>query len=371
MVALPFLFSERFTLGVELELQIINPLTFDLFPRAKELMRLIQGGRFDGHIKPEITQSMIEINTSAHNSIIGIRDELENIKTFLGTCANKLNLLFSGGGTHPFQKWDYRKIFPSQRFRNLSKKYGYLAKQFTVFGMHVHIGCPDGDEAIYLTHALGRFVPHLIAMSASSPFSQGINTKFHCSRLNSISAFPLSGNIPYVTTWKAFCDYYDRMQKLTVIKSMKDFYWDIKPRPEFGTVEFRVCDTPLSTDTAVMLAGFIQTLSHYLLTEKPYVLSEALYDVYNHNRFQACRFGYDGEFIDPITKQQCLISEDLLVILEKLTPHACLLGTTDTIATLKNGVTKKQNDSLEILEKFKQVKSFSKLMQHQCKTLLT
>jgi len=98
----------------------------------------------------------------------------------------------AGGGSHPLHKWSERRIYPTERFKHLLEVYGYLTKQFTVFGQHVHIGCPDGDAAIYLTHMLSRYIPHFIALSASSPFQQGADTGFQSSRLNTVSAFPLS-----------------------------------------------------------------------------------------------------------------------------------------------------------------------------------
>jgi carboxylate-amine ligase len=109
-----------------------------------------------------------------------------------------MNVAIAGGGTHPFQKWSDRQIYPTERFLSVSEKYGFLAKQFTVFGQHVHVGCTSADDAIYLTHALIRYVPHVIALAASSPFYQGVDTAFDSSRLSVVNAFPLSGTMPLV-----------------------------------------------------------------------------------------------------------------------------------------------------------------------------
>src|SRR5690606_31979681 len=128
-----------------------------------------------------------------------------------------------------------------------------LAKQFTVFGQHIHVGCGSGDDAIYLVHALARYVPHFIALSASSPFSQGVDTAFDSSRLNAIAAFPLSGSMPFVQSWDELNAYVAKMYRFRIIGSMKDFYWDIRPKPEYGTIEIRVCDTPLTVERAAAL----------------------------------------------------------------------------------------------------------------------
>ena len=188
---------------------------------------------------------MIEIGTSIQREHAALRDELHDLCRQLSRGARKLNIGIGGGGTHAFQHWSEQQIYPTERFHYISELYGYLAKQFTVFGQHVHIGVPNGDDALWLLHALSRYVPHFIALSASSPFVQGVDTGFHSARLNSVFAFPLSGRAPFVLTWDEFGEYFEKMTSTGVVQSMKDFYWDIRPKPEFGTIELRVCDTPL------------------------------------------------------------------------------------------------------------------------------
>ncbi len=190
--------------------------------------------------------------------------------------------------------------------------YGYLAKQFTIFGQHVHIGCPDGDEAIYLTHMLSRYVPHFIALSASSPFQQGEDTAYQSSRLNTVSAFPLSGQMPFVHSWKEFLEYFEKMRGYGIVESMKDFYWDIRPKPEYGTVEIRVFDTPLTVERAAALAAYAQALARHLLADRPLAPSREVYLLYNYNRFQACRYGLGGTLIDPYGGEQRKLADDVL-----------------------------------------------------------
>jgi gamma-glutamyl:cysteine ligase YbdK (ATP-grasp superfamily) len=117
---------------------------------------------------------------------------------------------------------------------------------------------PDGDTAIYLTHIFSRYVPHFIALSVSSPFQQGEDTSYQSSRLNTVSAFPLSGQMPFVRSWGEFLEYFDKMRGYGIVEATKDFYWDIRPRPGYGTVEIRVFDTPLSVDRAAALAAYVQ-----------------------------------------------------------------------------------------------------------------
>jgi carboxylate-amine ligase len=321
-----FTVSEPLTMGVELELQLMDTLGFDLAPRAQDLLRELarHSGAWD--VKPEITRSMIEIGTSIQRGHEGLMAELHDLRAQMSRAARKLNVGIAGGGTHGFQHWSEQQIYPGERFGQISDLYGYLAKQFTVFGQHVHIGVPNGDDALWLLHALSRYVPHFIALSASSPYVQGQDTGFHSARLNSVFAFPLSGRAPFVLSWDDFGRYFDKMTSTGVVKSMKDFYWDIRPKPEFGTIELRVCDTPLTVDKAAALACYLQALCRWLREEKPLQPEEDDYLVYTFNRFQACRFGLEGEIVDPKTKQRHKLRDDIIRTLAKVDAHAVDLG---------------------------------------------
>jgi glutamate---cysteine ligase / carboxylate-amine ligase len=331
--------SQPLTLGVELELQLVDTHDFDLTPRAEDLLRELDGHGGQWDVKPEITRSMIEIGTSIQRSFVPLRDELHDLRTRMSRAARKLNIAIAGGGTHPYQHWRAQRIFPTERFHYISELYGYLAKQFTVFGQHVHVGVTNGDEALWLLHALSRYVPHFIALAASSPYVQGEDTGFHSARLNSVFAFPLSGRAPFVLTWEGFGQFFDKMTSTGVVQSMKDFYWDIRPKPEFGTIELRVCDTPLQVDKAAALACYLQSLCRHLREERPFEPAEDDYLVYTFNRFQACRFGLDGEIVDPKTKQRSKLRDDIIRTLARIEPHALDLQALDACNLIRESLT--------------------------------
>ncbi|HEU4458386.1 MAG TPA: YbdK family carboxylate-amine ligase [Methylibium sp.] len=330
--------SEPLTLGVELELQLLSTHDFDLAPQAEDLLRETTKHTGAWDIKPEITRSMIEIGSSIQRRHAPLQAELRDMRKQLAAAAKKLNIAIAGGGTHAYQHWSQQKIFPGERFHYISELYGYLAKQFTVFGQHVHVGCPDGDKALWLLHALSRYVPHFIALSASSPFVQGQDTGFDSARLNSVFAFPLSGRAPFVRSWEEFGSFFDKMTATGVVQSMKDFYWDIRPKPEFGTIELRVCDTPLSVDKAAALACYLQCLCRQLVEERPFEPTEDDYLVYTFNRFQACRFGLDGEIVDPKTKQRTRLRDDILRSIARLDEHALDLEALDATQALRESL---------------------------------
>lgn len=291
---LPFTASTPFTMGIELELQLVNRRNYNLASDAVDLLTWIEPRDLQNQIKLEVTLGMIELNSAIHTRVDYLIEELKGLRTALNNGAQYLNIDVSGGGAHPFQRWNEQRITPSKRFHHLHQKYGYLAKTFTVFGQHIHIGVPNGDDALYLTHAFSRFVPHFIALSAASPFYQGADTQFASSRSNVVRAFPLSGTAPTLSRWTDFEIYYDELLRMDIIGSMKDFYWDIRPKPEYGTVEIRVCDTPLTIERAAYLGCYAQLLARWILTERPFVITDDFYLLYQYNRFEASRYGLDG-----------------------------------------------------------------------------
>ncbi len=333
-----FATSQPLTIGVELELQLVGTHDFDLAPQADDLLRVLKNHSGEWDVKPEITRSMIEIGTSIQRQHATLLAELNDLRDQLVRGARRLNIGIAGGGTHAFQHWSEQQIYPGERFHYISELYGYLAKQFTVFGQHVHVGCEDGDRALWLLHALSRYVPHFIALSASSPFVQGVDTGFDSARLNSVFAFPLSGRAPFCLGWEEFGAYFDKMASTGVVQSMKDFYWDIRPKPEFGTIELRVCDTPLTVGKAAALACYLQCICRYLREERPFEPAEDDYLVYTFNRFQACRFGLDGEIVDPKSKQRVKLRDDIVRTLARVDEHALDLQALDASNLIRDSL---------------------------------
>jgi carboxylate-amine ligase len=343
--------SEPLTLGVELELQLLNTHDYDLAPYAADMLRLMHKIPLPGSVVPEMTNSMIEVSTGICHSSSEVLGQLTLIRDALVKCADKLNIAIAGGGTHPFQMWHERRIYDKPRFQELSQLYGYLSKQFTIFGQHVHIGCPSADAALVMLHRMSRYIPHCIALSASSPYVQGQDTQFDSARLNSVFAFPLSGRAPCVLTWDEFGQYFDKMTRTGVVKSMKDFYWDIRPKPEFGTIEIRVFDTPLSIERATALAGFVQSLAAWFLAEQPFVPAEDDYLVYTYNRFQACRFGLDAVYVDPATGEHMPLRDHLLHTLDRIAPHGERHGAAGALHLLRGEIEANCNDARWLRER--------------------
>jgi carboxylate-amine ligase len=329
-----FTASPALSIGVELELQLAQSHDLDLARDAAELLARLEKLKLPGAVKPEITESMIELNSAVHTRHAALAAELDAMRDAVVREAGMLNLRVCGGGAHPFHAWSDRRIFPTERFKHVLERYGYLAKQFTVFGQHIHVGCPNGDDAVYLVHMLTRYVPHFIALSAASPFYQGEDTSFQSSRLTAVNAFPLAGHMPFVRDWAEFIEYFEKMRAFGVVESMKDFYWDIRPKPEYGTVEIRVCDTPLTVARAAQLAAYAQALACWLLEERPRPAARAVYLVNSFNRFEAARYGLRGQLIDPFEEKKKPLAEDILDAIAGVMPQASALECAEPLARL-------------------------------------
>jgi glutamate---cysteine ligase / carboxylate-amine ligase len=337
--------SAHASIGIELELQLVRARDFDLARDAADLIERLEKRPLSGAVKPEITEGMIELNTSIHDHHAPLLAELRAMRDVVVEEAGILNLYVSGGGSHPFHDWTERRITPSERFNALFERYGYLAKQFTVFGQHAHVGCRDGDEAVYLVHMLTRYVPHFIALSAASPYYQGEDTSFQSSRLTAVNAFPLAGHMPFVADWAAFLEFYETMLNFGIVRSMKDFYWDIRPKPEYGTIEIRVFDTPLTVERAAQLATYAQLLAAYHLAERPQAPARAVYLVNAYNRFEACRYGFNGVMVEPYAGRKKRIGDDIRETIAVLAPHAERLGAAPVLAELAEVVCQGRSDA--------------------------
>ncbi|SAL88272.1 carboxylate-amine ligase [Caballeronia arvi] len=362
----PFASSDSFTIGVELEVQVVNTHDYNLTKATTELLSRVKADNFAGAINPETTEGMIELSTGICRSFDQATGELKVLRDTLVRAADFLNVGVCGGGTNFFQNWFDQRSDGRERSEYLMGLYGALYQQFTIFGQHVHVGCPDADSALVLLHSLSRYVPHFIALAASSPFVQGSDTQFQCARLNSVAPFPLAGHAPFVTRWSEFEEYFDRMTNTGLVKSLKDFYWDIRPSPGFGTVEVRVMDTPLRVEWAAAIAAYIQVLSRYLLIDKPVRLSERDYEVYRTNRFMACRVGLDGTCVNPETGHRSQIRDEIVATLDAISHHAQVLGAEEGLQIIKRAVTSGLSDAAWIRRVYRAHESLHEVVRQQC-----
>ena len=288
------------TMGIELELMVLDRLTYDLLPAAPDILRLLNQTPRKWVATPEITTSMLEVATSILHDYEEALTQIEEIRDTVLRAAFDVGAAISGGGAHPFQRWNEQRIYPKERYRESARKYGYLAKMFTVFGMHVHVGMPSADDAIRVCAALTQRAPLFIALSANSPCWQGEDSGFSSARSNVVGAFPMSGTMPaHIRSWDDFQSHFDRLAAHGIVKSIKDFYWDVRPKPEYGTIELRVLDTPLRPAYAAAFASYARELCLETLQSSTGWVDEGARELYVWNRFNAAKGGVDAQWIDP------------------------------------------------------------------------
>jgi carboxylate-amine ligase len=314
------------SLGVELELQLLHGKTKDLVPLAPEVLRRLPAG-YD-RIKPEIFRSMIEVNTNICPTIADVKDDLMQSMELLYQVCDDLNIQLASTGSHPFAKYHQRIIYPNARYEKLIDRNRWIAERLMIFGIHVHIGMRNGEHAMQMTNGLIHYLPCLLAISASSPFWQGRDTGLASSRITIFEAMPTAGHPCTFESWGDFEHTVAAMTKSNTLTSMKDLWWDIRPSPDFGTIEIRVCDgMPTLTET-LNLVALIQTLAYHIDAQlrsgksipppPDWILRE--------NKWRAARWGLDANLI--VNNQgDCIAMRDFLQsTIEMIAPTAQLLG---------------------------------------------
>lgn len=292
--------SQMGSMGIELELMVLDRLSYDLLPAAPDILRLLDAQKKKWMATPEVTTSMLEVATSVLGGYAQTAAQIEEIRTSVQRAAFQVGAAISGGGAHPFQKWSAQRIYPKARYQDSAKKFGYLTKLFTVFGMHVHIGVSSADEAIRICAWLTQRAPLFIALSANSPCWQGEDSGFCSARSNVVGAFPMSGTMPtHIRTWDQFQKHFAQLAGHGIVHSIKDFYWDVRPKPEYGTVELRVLDTPLKPAFAAALASYARELCIEVFERPGLWPASQCNELYVWNRFNAAKDGVDGVWIDP------------------------------------------------------------------------
>src|ERR1043165_1788691 len=252
--------SPAASIGVEIELQILDHDTGDLAPGAVRILKACEEEKLEG-VAAELMQSMIEVKTSICKSVDEVRDQLFARIHKVRNIASSLGFELAMGSTHPFHRTSTSSVYPDERYEKILNRLAWLTYQRVMFGLHVHVGMPSGDMAIGAINLLMQYVPHLIAASASSPFWQGVDTGLMSSRIALYRLLPHAGLPIYFNNWKEFRNYCKVMTDCQTITSFKDIYWDIRPRPDFGTIEFRICDIPLTITEALRLVALIRALT--------------------------------------------------------------------------------------------------------------
>lgn len=332
---IPFGKSDLFSLGVEVELQIIHPETRNLHPISPEILN---GWSLPGpHLKPEIFQSMLEIDTPICKSAQEVESELLTTSRELLRICRQNNVRLASNGTHPFAQWHNRVYYPSERYSYLINRNQHIARRLMIYGLHVHIGMMSADHCITMMKEFLYYLPHMLALSASSPFWTGYETGLASSRITVFEAHPAGGTPCTLHNWADFEDIVGKLVKSHSIESFKDIWWDIRPSPNYGTLEIRVCDGVPGIRRTVRLVSFIHLLARHIQRrlENGQPRPTPADWMVRENKWRAGRHGLDGEILIDNEGNTKAVRQDILDLMEAMKEDIQALGYDSYIEGLK------------------------------------
>jgi len=292
------------TLGIEEEYQIIDPESRELKSYIQELM---DQGRvvLQDQIKAEFLQSQVEVGSHICRDVREIRAEVVRLRRSICRLAQDNGLQVAAASTHPFSKWSSQLPNVGERYTQLQTDMAELARRMLIFGMHVHVGIEDKELMIDVMNQARYFLPHLLALTTSSPFWQGRDTGLKSYRTVVFESLPRTGLPPVFDSWADYRGFIDTLVATRCIDEPTKIWWDVRPHPKFPTLEFRVCDICTRVDEAVCLAAVVQAIVAKLIKLR---LHNQSWRIYRHhliteNKWRAVRYGLDGRLID-FGKQQ-------------------------------------------------------------------
>jgi glutamate---cysteine ligase / carboxylate-amine ligase len=291
--------AHMFTVGVEEEFQIVDPATWELRSHVSQLLES-SAPAFGDHVKREMHQSIVEVGTKICTSIEELAGEIVRIRRELADAAERVGLRIAAAGTHPFSNWMDQVLSPGERYQNIVEELQQLARSLLIFGLHIHVAVPDRSTMIDLMNEARYFLPHLLALSTSSPFWMGRDTGLKSFRTTVFRRFPRTGIPDHFDSWSEYEHYVELLVELHCIDDGKKIWWDLRPHPVFGTLEFRICDVPTAPYATIAIAALAQAIIVKLARLRERNLGFRLYHraLIEENKWRAARWGLDGKLID-------------------------------------------------------------------------
>jgi len=310
--------AHRFTIGVEEEFQIIDPETLELRSHVVQLISSAAARGVGDLVKQEMHQSIVETGTKICENVSELRLEMHRTRSELVLAAESTGLRVAAAGTHPFSSWIDQVISPGERYQNIVEEMGQLARSLLIFGMHIHVAMPDKQTTIDMMNMVRYFLPHLLALSTSSPFWMGRNTGLKSFRTTVFRRFPRTGIPEVFESWSEYENFINLLVKLNCIDTGKKIWWDVRPHPTYGTLEFRMFDTATRVEEAVAIAALTQAIVvklHRLYTHNQSwrIYRRALIE---ENKWRAARYGIEGKLIDFGREAEVPMRELMLELME-------------------------------------------------------
>lgn len=312
------LLDGQFTLGIEEEFQIVHHETRELHSYVSQLLQeTSEGSILRERVRPEMHQSVVETGTGICRDIKQARAEITELRGGLSELAKKGGMRIVAAGTHPFSDWKTQEITQGDRYIGIVEDLQDIARGNLIFGLHVHVGIREKEVAMALSNQCRYFLPHILALSTSSPFWIGRTTGLKSTRSEIFKRFPRTGIPGRFESWRSFESFVELLIKTGCIDNAKKIWWDVRCHPFFDTVEVRICDMTTRLDDTLAIAALIQALMGklYLLYRRNQAWRDYSHMLIEENKWRAVRYGLDGQLIDFGKREQVptrVLVEELL-----------------------------------------------------------
>jgi carboxylate-amine ligase len=326
-----------FTVGIEEELMICNSETLELEQAIEQVLAAIPAD-LPGQVKPELMQSVLELATEPCGGVAEAGAQLRELRrSVIDVCADQ-GLVLGASGTHPSADYEAQAIVERPRYRELIDELRWIAQRELIFGTHVHVGIDDPEKAIYVADGMRGYLPLLLGMSANSPFWRAKVTGVMSSRTPVFRSFPRVGIPPYYGSWEIYSHRVEQMMRGGAIPDYTYMWWDVRPHPNFGTVELRIFDQQTRVEHTIAFAAIAQSLAHRLAADYDDGVPSVEHpgELVDDNKVRAALVGIEGKLIDFDRGIEVPGAEMARGVIDQLREHAQELGCEAELAGLED-----------------------------------
>lgn len=326
---------KHFTLGVEEEYMVIDPVTRELKSHEQ---KIVQEGQkvIKDKVKAEMHQAVVEVGTDICQDVDEAFMDVATLRKTISGIAGELGLCVGASGTHPFSHWESQLITDHVRYNEIVNELQEAARSNLIFGLHVHVGMENREMANHIANSTRYFLPHIYALSTNSPFWEGRRTGYKSFRTKVFDKFPRTGIPEAFESIEAYDNYVKLLVKTNCIDNAKKIWWDLRVHPFFNTVEFRICDVPMTVQETITIAALFQAICAKIYKLRSQNLNFIQYSraLINENKWRAGRYGIDGSLIDFGKESEVntrILIYELLDFVDDVLPH---LGSKHTVSNV-------------------------------------
>ena len=360
------LLDGQFTLGVEEEFQIVHAETREL---RSYVSKLLEEGSSNAllreRVRPEMHQSVVETGTGICRDIKQARDEVTELRQNLGDLAKKGGMRIVAAGTHPFSDWKTQDITDGDRYKGIVEDLQDVARANLIFGLHVHVGITDRDTAMAMANQVRYFLPHILALSTSSPFWLGRQSGLKSLRSEIFKRFPRTGIPSSFASYAEFQRYVDLLVKTHCIDNAKKIWWDVRAHPFFDTVEVRICDMTTRIDDTIAIVALVQAVMGklYLLYRRNLGFRQYSRELIEENKWRAVRYGIDGKLIDFGKQEDIPTRELILELIEFVGEAADIFGSQNELDRIR-GILREGTSADKQIQVYSETKDMKAVVDH-------